>query len=187
MAVADWDRKYREGFYDGPVEPHPLLQRFWRLIPEGPVIDIAAGTGRDSLFLAERGFSVCAVERSKEAICIARQNLAAHQRQVLLVCGDANELPIKKGAATGAIVFYFLLRGAMDQISALIKKDGILIYETFLRRQNALDRQRNPDYLLSDGELAAYSTGLDLIFYEETVSLVAGKKKALARMVGRKR
>ena len=43
------------------------------------------------------------------------------------------------------------MRDIMKEVKALLKKDGILIYETFLKRQNSVDGPRNRDYLLDDG------------------------------------
>jgi hypothetical protein len=64
---------------------------------------------------------------------------------------------------------------------------GLLIYETFLKRQNAIDRPRDPRYLLDDGELIGYFRHLDLLSYEEGVFNVGGKRRALARYAGMKR
>jgi tellurite methyltransferase len=185
--MVDWERRYREGFYDNATEPHPLLERFWSLIPGHHVIDIASGNGRDSLYLAEKGYRVWGLEKSQEAIKIAREKSRAAGRDVFLITGDAQALPFKKNSADGVIIFYFLLRDIMGEIADLLRKDGILIYETFLKRQNMIDRRRNPDFLLDDGELVSYFKDLDLLFYEETVSSPRGGQRATARFVGRKR
>jgi hypothetical protein len=75
----------------------------------------------------------------------------------------------------------------MKKIVDLLNSGGVLIYETFLKRQNAIDRHRNPNFLLEDGELLSYFKDLELLFYEETISDIEGKKKATAKFVGRKR
>ena len=41
----------------------------------------------------------------------------------------------------------------MADLIGLLAPGGLLLYETFLKRQNIIDRPRNPDYLLDDGEL----------------------------------
>jgi len=68
-----------------------------------------------------------------------------------------------------------------------LKKGGIIIYETYLRRQNEIDRWRNPEYLLEDGELFVYFKDFEILLYEELITEKEGKKKAIARLVGRKR
>jgi len=180
-----WDKKYREGFYDGIMEPHDLLKRFYHLIPHGGnVIDIAMGNGRDALYLAEKGFNVYGLESSKEAIKIVLQS---KHRHLNIIMADAKALPIKTSSMDGVVVFYFLLRQTSQEIVSLLRRGGIVIYETFLKRQNEIDRKRNPSYLLDDGELLSLFPLLELIFYEETISFVNNRKRATARLVGRKR
>lgn len=185
--IADWDRRYREGFYDGAPQPNPLLEKFWHAIPAGRVLDIAMGNGRNTLFLAEKGYDVWGIDRLPEALRTARQIIVTRGARVSLVLGDAADLPFRHGSMTGVTVFYFLLRDRMNEVVALLATGGILIYETLLKRQNTVDKRRNPDHLLDDGELISYFGELDLLFYEETISAVTGKKRATAKYVGRKR
>jgi SAM-dependent methyltransferase len=187
METVDWDKRYREGFYDGATEPHHLLQQFWYTIPRGPVADIAMGNGRNALFLAEKGYTVCGLDGSPEALKIAGEAAAAKGQNVSRVLADANDLPFKGGTLAGAIVFYFLQRNIMGEIADTLQSGGVLIYETFLKRQNEIDRHRNPEFLLDDGELISYFKGLDLLFYEETISDIEGRNRATAKFVGRKR
>jgi tellurite methyltransferase len=85
------------------------------------------------------------------------------------------------------IVFYFLLRESFSDLLRALKEGGVLIYETFLKRQNEIDRYRNPDYLLGDGELIELFRPLDLLHYEEGICWRKGKGRAVAQYVGRKR
>ncbi|MCX8022515.1 MAG: class I SAM-dependent methyltransferase [Syntrophorhabdaceae bacterium] len=184
MEENKWDKKYREGFYENATEPHELLKRFYSLIPEnGRVLDIAMGNGRDGAFLSDRGYSVFGVESSEEAIKIAQRT---YGRSIHIVKAKAENLPIKPSSMDGVIVFYFLIRDIRDHILSLLKKGGILIYETFLKRQNEIDRKRNPAYLLNDGELLTMFQELELIFYEETIVTSDKRKRATARFIGRK-
>lgn len=180
--MTDWDKRYREGFYDGAKDPHNLLRTFWPVIPKGRVIDIATGNGRNAAFLANKGFDVYGIEKSAEAIKIAGQT----KNNISIICGDAGFLPFKNNSAEGVLVFYFLLRSMMNEITNILKQGGILIYETFLKRQNDIDRWRNPDFLFDDGELISYFRKFENLFYEETISTSEGKRRATARFVGRK-
>jgi len=184
--MVDWDRRYKEGFYNGAKEPHSLLKRYWPAIPMGWVIDIAMGGGRDALFLAEQGFSVCGLERSTEAIKKALQAFNEAHTTVRIVHGDANALPFKHNKVSGVVVFYFLVRSIMKDLVAMLRNGGVIIYETFLKRQNLIDRWRNPEYLLDDGELIEHFSNLELLFYEEKIYIHDGKKRAVAQFVGRK-
>lgn len=186
----DWDARYREGFYGDAPGVHDLVKRFAPSIPcRKPVIDIAMGQGRDVLFLASTGFRVYGLEKSREAILLAQKIGQKDGTEVQPILGDAHSLPFKAGVAGAVLVFYFLEREILAELVRLLAPGGILLYETFLRRQNRISSNgpRNPDYLLDDGELYEHFRGLELLFYEEGIFNVWGKRRALARYAGRKR
>ncbi len=186
--MTDWDKRYQEGFYSGPLHPHQLVTRFRDLVPPAsPVIDIAMGTGRDLFLFAEKGWFCCGLDRSWEGIKTALQAASERRLQLFPVLGDAHRLPFRKGSAGALLVFYFLVREMMADLSSLLRPGGILMYETFLQTQNNFDRPRNPDYLLRHGELIGYFKSLDVLFYEEGTFFFDGRKRAVARYVGRKR
>jgi SAM-dependent methyltransferase len=186
----DWDKRYREGFYDDAAEVHDLVKRFASSIPRRrPVIDIAMGQGRDVLFLARAGLRVYGLERSGEAIDLARKAARTGGVEIHAVLGDALVLPFRAGTAGAVLVFYFLERRILAELVRLLAPGGIFLYETFLRRQNRIGTSgpRNPDYLLGDGELYEYLRDLEVLFYEEGIFEARGKRRALARYAGRKR
>lgn len=188
MDRPDWDKRYREGFYSGTVDPHQLVKDFWEFLPaNGRVVDIATGTGRDLLFLACRGFGVCGLDRSWEGLRLARQFFDRKNLLLEAVQADALGLPFKQGTFDGVLVFYFLERAIMGELTSLLKPGGILFYETFLKRQNEIDRHRNPAFLLEDNELPGYFSDLEPLFHEEGVFTMDGKERAVARYIGRKR
>ena len=102
--MVDWDKRYRNGFCKGEKEPHSLLQEFWQLIPGKKVIDIAMGTGRDSRFLAKKGFCVYGLERSAEAVLIAKKTSETAGHSVYIIQGDAAAMPFKNNSADCIIV-----------------------------------------------------------------------------------
>jgi tellurite methyltransferase len=185
--AVDWNKRYREGFYNGAIEPHFLITKFWTTIPGRYVADIAMGNGRGATFLSERGFFVTGLESSIEAINITKKTMVQKSFLAYSVLGDARKLPYQKSTFDCILVFYFLEREILNEIRDLLKKGGIFIYETFLKRQNQINRPRNPDYPLDDGELIGHFKGLELLFYEEIIENASGKRRAIARAVGRKR
>ncbi len=62
--------------------------------------------------------------------------MAERNLHIWPVLGDAAHLPFRKNSLDGIIIFYFLMRGYYERMKALLKKDGIFMYETFLKRQN---------------------------------------------------
>lgn len=185
-ASPDWDERYRTGFYNGAVDPHDLLVNFHNLLHGKRVVDIAMGKGTDALYLASQDIAVTGLERSGEAIRLARGAMMDQGLSMNIIQGDANELPFKKGSFGGAIIFFFLLREIARDISEMLETGGILIYETFLKRQNEVDRQRNPAFLLDDGELPGLFPGFEPIYYKEGAHYRREKTRITAQLVARK-
>ncbi len=182
----DWDERYRTGFYDGLGGPHDLVVTFAHLLEGKHVLDIAMGRGRDALYLASRGVKMTGLEFSSEAIRLAREEARLNALPLDIVRADAGSPPFRKGAFDGIIIFFFLLREIAPDITEMLKPGGILIYETFLKRQNEVDRPRNPAFLLDDGELLRLFPRLKPIHYEEGAHDRSGKTRVTAQLVARK-
>jgi len=184
----DWDRRYREQPSEGLKEAHDLVRTYAPLMDRHkPVIDVAAGRGRDLLFLAREGLRAVGLEKSREAIGLAREAAARQGLDLWLVRGDALFLPFRDGKAGAVLVFYFLERTIMDRLVNLLAPGGLMLYETFLKKQNELDRKRDPAYLLEDGELPEYFRDFETLNHEEGVFDIAGRLRAIARYAGRKK
>ncbi|MEK0085324.1 methyltransferase domain-containing protein [Benzoatithermus flavus] len=91
-----WDARWRERAATGPGAPEPFLVRHAGALPRGPLLDVAAGDGRNALWLAGRGLPVAAVDVSPTAIArleraAAAQGLAVRTRAADLDAPDALE------------------------------------------------------------------------------------------------
>ena len=70
--MTDWDQRYREREHEID-EPNPLLTNFAEQIAPGSVLDLACGTGRHTIWLAEHRWTVTAVDSSRVALDILQQ------------------------------------------------------------------------------------------------------------------
>ncbi len=78
-------------------QPAQFLVDSLPALPKGKVLDVAAGSGRNALFLAEHGFAVHAIDRNADAL-LALQT-AARERQLTQVTTTVVDLeaePISK-------------------------------------------------------------------------------------------
>jgi SAM-dependent methyltransferase len=114
-----------------------FLKRY--LPPAGSILEIGAGTGRYTLELCRRGYSVTAVELSAALLQRCQQRLEAEglHGQVQLVVADARDLHAVVGAAFDAV----LLMGPLYH----------LVFEEDRRQavRQAADRLRNGGLLFS--------------------------------------
>jgi SAM-dependent methyltransferase len=136
----------------GP-SPSAWIARFAHLIPAGaPVLDVACGGGRHSLFFLERGHKVTAVDRDVAAM------VALGPRAGLEVVRADLEAPGSvwpfAGRLFGAVVVVnYLWRPLFPDLIAAVAPRGVLLYDTFAVGQERHGKPRNPDHLLKPGEL----------------------------------
>lgn len=68
MDAQDWDARYAETDLVWSAGPNVFVARELADLPPGRAIDVAAGEGRNAIWLAERGWQVTAVDFSRVAV-----------------------------------------------------------------------------------------------------------------------
>ena len=146
--------------------------RFYPLIAEsGRVLDLAAGSGRHSVYLAKLGFSVLAVDRDAaalEALALSNQGLDIEIEHLDLE-GSTWPLADRSGLFDAVVVTNYLYRPYLELLPDLLAEGGILIYETFAHGNAAFGKPSNPDFLLQTGELLDFAArhGLHILAYSD--------------------
>ena len=141
----------------------PWLLRWAHLIPPGGrVLDLAAGGGRHSRWLASEGFAVTAVDRDAEAMA-ALGGIA----ETLVVDLEGAPWPLEGRRFDAVLVTNYLWRPLFPAIVAAVGEGGLLLYETFAAGNETVGRPARPDFLLARGELLALAAGLQVVAYED--------------------
>lgn len=148
--------------HDSQDAPSPWVTRFAPLIaPGGAVLDVAAGSGRHTRFMVERGHPVTAVDRDTAAL--------AHEPGVTIVQADLEDgspWPLAGRTFAGIVVTNYLHRPLFPRLLESLLPGGVLLYETFARGNEQFGRPRNPDFLLKPGELLEAFAALTVVAYE---------------------
>lgn len=133
------------------ADPSPWVRRFADLIaPGGMVLDLACGSGRHALLFAARGCRVLAVDRDREALAGLAGLPGIEPRCVDLEAGD---WPFADASFDGIVVTNYLYRPLLPRLATALADGGVLIYETFMRGNEAFGSPRNPEFLLQPNEL----------------------------------
>ena len=127
------------------------------------MLDLAAGEGRHTRLLLDRGFSVTAVDRDIEAL----RALAAEHCELLPVDLETGAPWPLGGGYDGIVVTNYLHRPLFPAITAALAPGGILVYETFMIGNERFGRPRNPEFLLQPGELLESFAALTIIAFEQ--------------------
>lgn len=176
-----WDEKYRQS--RAPTEPAQLLVQFASLLPPcGRALDLACGGGRNSVFLAQRGLTVIAVDSSLDGLRQGRELASRRNVQATWVCANLERFRLPTSAFDVIVCFSYREPTLYPAIRAALRKGGLLFYETFTLDQLRFGAgPQNPVHLLEAGELLKAFGGWDVFFYRETwmdrgvASLVARK------------
>jgi SAM-dependent methyltransferase len=150
-------------------EVSPWVARWAPLIPEGQALDLACGSGRHARLLASLGHAVIALDRDAQALAAAAgEGIVTLQRDLEAPGAD---WPFASRSLAGIVVTNYLHRPLFGHLAAALAPDGVLIYETFARGNEAFGKPSNPDFLLHAGELLelAVQGGLRVVAYEDGI------------------
>jgi ubiquinone/menaquinone biosynthesis C-methylase UbiE len=111
----------------------------------GPVVELAVGTGRIAVPIAEAGVHVIGVDSSPEMLAVARQTAeeAGVAQRVDLRLGDLREPPVEERVPLVICPFRSLLhmetegekRSALDAARALLAPGGTYVFDVFAPSQ----------------------------------------------------
>lgn len=169
------------------IEPAPFLVENVALLPKGRVLDVAAGYGRNALYLAGLGFQVDGVDISAEAVRYAGKAARASGLSInLRTASLEDEFKIEKNGYDVIICFSYLQRALIPQIKAGLRRGGVVVYETFLVDQALWGKPKNPDYLLKHNELLEMFRDFRCLRYREGVFINGQDRRAIAGIVAEK-
>ena len=141
----------------------PWLLRWAHLIrPGGRVLDLAAGGGRHSRWLATNGFAVTAVDRDAGALA-ALGDIA----ETIVADLEGAPWPLAGLSFDAVLVTNYLWRPLFPAIVAAVGVGGVLLYETFAAGNETVGRPARPDFLLARGELLDAAAGLQIVAFED--------------------
>jgi SAM-dependent methyltransferase len=172
-----WNQKYGAG--DFPQTPSQIVQQFCHLAPMGRALDIAAGSGRNTLFLAEQGFKV-------EALDISDKGLAGFSKHVNVIpaCVDFDVFDIPMNRYCLILNIRFLHRRLFPQIIEGLVDGGMLIFETYLVWKDMEPvSAHNRDFMLRPNELLHSFLPLRVIHYQEKISEDSEESRPIAALV----
>ena len=164
-----WDRQH--GLSSGADEPSGFLRQVlesdaWH-VPRGLALDVAAGKGRNAIFLAEMGFSVVGIEISTIALEEARRRAAGKSLEIRWHLADLEQIELPTAAYNLIVNFNYLQRSLVHQVRRALKPQGHVIFETYLIDQQAIGHPKNPAYLLNHNELLDHFRSFRVLCYRE--------------------
>jgi len=136
----------------------------------GPVLDLACGSGRALVWLAERGYRTVGVDWQPEALALGRQLAESRAVSCDFRPGDLRDpAQVPQGPWSVILNFRFLQKDLLARIPAMLQPGGVALVRTF--RQVA-GYQGHPQrrHRLAAGELlqAFPAANCEIIAHEES-------------------
>lgn len=132
------------------------------------MLDLAAGGGRHTALLRERGFRVLAVDRDTSVLARRFADDSAVEI-VTLDLEDGGPWRLGQGL-DGIIVTNYFHRPLFPSMIDALASGGAVLYETFMLGNERFGRPSNPDFLLRPGELlAAFGSALTVVAFEQGI------------------
>ncbi len=181
-----WNQRYTSGQrpHDGP--PSRLLCRWLARLPQGRVLDVATGLGRNAIFLARAGFKVDAVDFSPVGLRIARHRARRAGVRVRWIEADFDTWQIPRARYAVVVDVFYTNRKRLADLRASVKPGGVVLVETHLRSASRVGRRDRHRYGVRRGELRRWFRDWEILALEEGHFADHGALHALSRIVVRR-
>lgn len=140
-----WDNKYRQGL-PSLTEPDPFFCSIYhsylqQIYPHGgaSVLDLAAGSGRHSLFLAELGWKITAVDISPVGLQILEDKASTLGVNIDTTIADLTDYQLPRHRFDVVVLYYHFDRSLFYRIYNSLKPGGILVCKLAVNWSNIVD------------------------------------------------
>jgi tellurite methyltransferase len=154
------------------MAPTPLLVETTRILKPGRALDLACGTGRNAVWLAEHGWQVTAVDRSPVTLPMVDTHVADLEK---------HEFPIAEESWDLIVVSLYLQRDLFEPVKRGLKPGGVALVIVLLMEPG----HEQSLFRAQPGELAKYFEGWEILHYYQGKS--NDHHRAVAEIVARKK
>jgi len=125
MDATEWDERYEATELMWSAGPNMFVEQICRDLPPGRSIDLAAGEGRNAIWLAEQGWDSTAVDFSAVAIDKARRIAAKRGLTITTEVADLDEYVPTAGGYDLVVVAYLQLPD--DRLTPILRRAGAAV------------------------------------------------------------
>lgn len=172
MDARDWDERYGDADLVWSVGPNRSVAELTADLTPGRALDVAAGEGRNALWLAERGWHVTAIDFSQ--VAVERGRRLARDRDVVVDwrVADVTRAPFEEGGYELVVVSYLHLpRAELADVHAraarAVAPGGTLVIvgHDVTNLEEGHGGPQDRDVLIAPDEVAAdlARTGIDVV------------------------
>ncbi len=166
--MPDWNKTYAEKIIDNATPADVLVENKQLLSTQGAALDFASGLAGNGIYLARKGYHVSAWDLSQ--VAVEKINAYATENKLMLNAQAydlENNLPEIKNKFDVVVVSYFLHRESLRYLYTILKKGGMLFYQTFSGEPFQQQGPQRREFRLKPNELLTVFSDMQLLFYQE--------------------
>src|ERR1700733_333081 len=198
METNQWEQRYRKRERpekDFATSPTPLAAETARRLNPARALDLACGTGRNAIWLAQNNWKVTAVDSSPTAIetllrRAANLGIQAESSPPALETNltatvanlEKNEFQITPNAWDLILICYYLQRNLFEPAKKGVAPNGIILAIAHITEAN----EEPTKHRLKPGELETYFTGWDILHQYEGPPNAPSHPRSVAEIVARR-
>jgi tellurite methyltransferase len=182
--IEQWNERYLAGEQVFET-PSPLVVQFSGGLAPGAALDLAAGAGRNALYLAEHGWRIVAVDGSPVAIdlLLARARERGIPVNASVVDLEAGGFEVSPEAFDLVLSCYYLQRDLIPRMKSALRPGGLVIMIVHLADD---DQPSGTPTRAYPGELSAFFAGWRILHCREGEPGEPGHRHAVAEVVASK-
>ena len=166
----NWDERYNEPGFAYGTAPNEFLASVADRIPQGKILSLAEGEGRNAVYLASLGFQVTGVDGSEVGLRKAMELATERGVSITAIHADLSQFEIGSEQWDAIIACYCHLPSAIRiplhrAVVRGLKPGGVFVLEAFSKEQLGYGTggPQSLDMLMSLDELQQELTGLEFI------------------------
>ena len=170
MGQPMWDERYRGEEYIYGTSPNGFLRSQIAHLPQGRILCLAEGEGRNAVWLAEQGRSVTAVDGSPVGLAKARRLAAERGVHIDTVVADLADFPIPAGHWDGIVSIFCHIRPDIRadlhrRAVQGLRPGGVFVLEAYTPAQlrHRTGGPPDEDKLMTLADLRRELAGLDFV------------------------
>jgi SAM-dependent methyltransferase len=168
-----WDERYSGAEFEWTTRPNQFVAAELADLPPGRALDLAAGEGRNTVWLAERGWRVTAVDFSRIGLEKGRKLGAARgvdEAQVDWIVADLRDYEPERGAYDLALIAYLqvgpsLRAAVLARAAAALAPGGtvFVVGHDLTNLTEGMGGPQDPDVLYTPEAVRAELPGLRVV------------------------
>jgi SAM-dependent methyltransferase len=177
-----WDERYSGAEFEWTTRPNQFVAAELAGLPPGRALDLAAGEGRNSVWLAERGWRVTAVDFSSVGLGKGRRLGTARgidEARIEWIVADLRDYEPERGAFDLVLVAYFqvgaeLRAAVLGRATAALAPGGTLfvVGHDLTNLTEGVGGPRYPEVLYTPEAISAELSGLRVLRAERVYRTV---------------